>query len=455
VTRRRVTALFAAVALASAGCSTFHPPNVPLERWRPDAGDRSETVAARRPPGKVLLLLAFSGGGTRAAALAYGVLQELRDTSIAVRGERKRLLDEIDAITSVSGGSFTAAYYGLRGERIFEDFEERFLRRDVEAQLVLSVLNPLNWFRMFSSFFDRTDLAVELYEKEIFERATFADLLAAGGPLLEINATDIAAHNHFTFVQRQFDLLCADLSSFPIARAVTASSAVPGLFSPLVLRNYAGTCGYQPPAWLAESLADRRSDPRRFHVASILNGYLDAKQVPYVHLLDGGISDNIGLRVPLENVAVSGGPVARLEQLHVEPPDRVFVIVVNAEVDPPASFELVAEAPGLEDVIGAVSSTQIGEYNFDTIELMRERLTDWAKTLPPASDGRPVQAGLVTLSFGDISDPHERGYFEDVPTSFTLSDETVDRLIAVARSLLREAPEFQELLRDLSPARTP
>jgi NTE family protein len=79
------------------------------------------------------LLVSFSGGGTRASALAYGVLQELRDTQVGVGGERERLLDEIDVISSVSGGSFTSAYYGLYGDRIFEDFEERFLRRNVQS----------------------------------------------------------------------------------------------------------------------------------------------------------------------------------------------------------------------------------------------------------------------------------------------------------------------------------
>ncbi len=39
------------------------------------------------------------------------------------------MLDAIAAISSVSGGSFTSACFGLYGDRIFIDFEERFLRR--------------------------------------------------------------------------------------------------------------------------------------------------------------------------------------------------------------------------------------------------------------------------------------------------------------------------------------
>lgn len=93
--------------------------------------------------GDIGLMLAFSGGGTRAAALAYGVLEELRDTEIVIDGAPRRLLDETDLISSVSGGSFTSAYYGLHGDRIFDDFEEVFLRRNVQGQLIRGLLNPL------------------------------------------------------------------------------------------------------------------------------------------------------------------------------------------------------------------------------------------------------------------------------------------------------------------------
>ena len=106
---------------------------------------------------ELTLAVAFSGGGTRAAALAYGVMQELRDTRVQMNGSENRLLDAISAISSVSGGSFTSAYYGLYGDRLFVDFEERFLRRDIEAALVHGFLNPLRWF----SSRGRTEMAVK------------------------------------------------------------------------------------------------------------------------------------------------------------------------------------------------------------------------------------------------------------------------------------------------------
>ena len=268
---------------------------------------------------------------------------------------------------------------------------------------------------------------------------------------MQINATDLEAGYHFTFFQPQFDFLCSDLSSFSVARAVTASSAVPAAFSPIVLRNYAGSCGFEKPAWLESALVDPRRNPRNFRAATILSEYLDANARPYIHLLDGGIADNIGLRIPLQNVMLSGGLLARAEALdaHFR---HVAVIVVNAEVHPKTKFALAASAPGLRDILGSVTSTQIYSYNFDTIELMRESLAQWAKTLPRAADGSRVGASLIVLEFDALADPAERDFFHSVPTTLSLPDATVDRLIAVGRKLLRESAEYQSLVERLKPA---
>ena len=62
----------------------------------------------------LLIVAAFSGGGTRASTLAFGVLRELAQQQITWKGKQKRLLDELDVIFALSGGTFTAGYYALR-----------------------------------------------------------------------------------------------------------------------------------------------------------------------------------------------------------------------------------------------------------------------------------------------------------------------------------------------------
>src|SRR5262245_34256537 len=109
-------------ALLLAGCAHY-PVNAPLTRAALETGYRFTNLPHTNNSDSLFIVLAFSGGGTRAAALAYGVLEELARTQIVWEGRSGRLLDEVDLISSVSGGSFTAAYYGLYGDRIFSDFE--------------------------------------------------------------------------------------------------------------------------------------------------------------------------------------------------------------------------------------------------------------------------------------------------------------------------------------------
>jgi NTE family protein len=406
---------------------------------------------AKHPAGDVLLVLAFSGGGTRAAALSYGVLQELRHTPVGPATAAMRLLDEVDLITSVSGGSFTSAYYALYGERIFDDYEERFLRRDVQRSLIFALLKPWNWFRLMVPGIDRTDLAIEIYDRQVFDGSTFQSMGETPGPFVQINATDLAVGNRFTFEQDQFDLICSDLSELRVARAVAASSAVPVAFSPIVLENYAGSCGFERPAWMNEALADRKGSQRRRLNAEIAESYLDAEERRFIHLVDGGIADNLGLRAPLDYVIVSGGVTERFAAIGLERPRQLAVVVVNAEVEPPPAFSQSPFPPSLGTIISAVTGIQLGRYNFETLELMRQSLKNWEQELSEA-EGMQVRTHLVEVGFRAIEDPGERAFFENLPTTLALDDGAVDQLIEVGRRLLRESPDFQALLAELAPA---
>ena len=133
-----------AICTLTLGACAHYPVNERLESLAPEEGYRFANLDASDEADSLFVILTFSGGGTRAAAFSYGVMERLADETITVNGKSKRLLDEVDVISSVSGGSFTAAYYGLFGDALFKDFEEQFLYRNVQGALVRRILNLIN-----------------------------------------------------------------------------------------------------------------------------------------------------------------------------------------------------------------------------------------------------------------------------------------------------------------------
>jgi NTE family protein len=428
-----------------AGCTSYGVVrNQPIAKLEAGAGYSLAAFAKKqdRQAGELTLALAFSGGGTRAAALSYGVLQELRDTQVRIDGRDMRLLDAVSLISSVSGGSFTSAYYGLYGDRVFVDFEERFLRRDIEGALVRGLLDPLRWF----SSRGRTEMAVDYYREVLFGDATFEDLLKRDGPLLLINSSDLGRGVRFSFVQEYFNLLCSDLSSFPVARAVTASSAVPVLFDPVVVENYAG-CAKGPPEWLT---AAQRRLPGNADLQMVVDddlSYGNKAAHRYAHFVDGGITDNLGLRAMLETLEVVGGAKDYLQELGMLPPRRIAVIAVNAAADTREGIDASQLQPTIEQTLNAVTSIQLYRYNADTLQDMQLSMARWARELSTAQ--RPVQSYFIRLSFQDVPDLPLRRFLNEIPTSLALSGEQVDQLIATGRELLRNNARFRDLVASL------
>ena len=289
-------------ALLLAGCAS-RPANPPLAQYDHEYGYRLKNWQVERGDPEFGLVVAMSGGGTRAAAFSYGILEELRRTPVPKPTGTGRLLDEVTLVTGVSGGSFTALAYALYGERLFDEYEKRFLKRDVQGDLVAKVLNPLNWPQMTGGSFTRSDLAADYYDQILFEGATFGDLRARGGPFANVAATEVTTGARITFNQNTFDLLCADLSQVKLARAAAASSAVPGVFAPVGFDNYAGTCGFDLRANVTRLLGNdvaKESTGRISLRDRELGAVQDSVAHRYLHLIDGGLTDNVGLRSLLE-----------------------------------------------------------------------------------------------------------------------------------------------------------
>jgi NTE family protein len=452
-----IVALFLFVAT---GCAHY-PVNAPLEKADPTYGYRGRNM---REPGKkvdLLLALSFSGGGTRAAAFSYGVLEELKNTDVTLDGKRTRLIDKVDAISGVSGGSFTAAYYGLFGDRIFTDFEGKFLKKNIQGDIFSAILfNPYNWGRLFSGYFDRSDLAAEYYDKHVFEGATFGDMMKRKGTMVYINATDMVHGTRVNFTQDAFDLICSDLSSFPVARACAASSAVPIVFTPISLKNYAGSCNFTIPVALEKALEERKLPNRQFDLANNILPFLDAKKKPYLHLVDGGVADNLGLRALIERVTLLGDAWKALQAGGLTDVHKFVVVIVNAETEIDTKWDRQEIIPAFAAMLESYSSIAISRYNIETVALMREMLPRWADEVrrgrcapgevitPPGSCG-DFQFYVVEVKFDALKDEAERSYFKRLPTSFSLQPDEVDKLRDAAHRILAESAEFQRLLRDL------
>lgn len=442
---RNMVGIFQAACILSLfGCVTYgdvdNLPQIdrPADKGYSIANSQRSTVQS-----DTAVLLAFSGGGTRAAALAFGVMKTLRDTQIATEHDTHRLLDDVRGISAVSGGSFTAAYYGLNGDDLFNNFETDFLRRNVAGALFRNLWNPLHWF----SRRGRTDFATDYYDQSVFKGATFADLQRRAGPLILINATDLGRGVRFSFVQEYFDLLCSDLSSFPIARAVAASSAVPVVFHPVVLRQQSDC--KQTRSGMAGALTEQvQGDAELALLLKGLAAYQSNDEDAYVHLVDGGISDNLGLRSLYELISVAGGAKSYFGRFHRTPPKRIVVISVNAAIQKQFNMNHSNRRPSVSETLLATSELQLQRYNATTLNLIKANLDQWTKEL--SDENRSIESWFIELDFNDVKSERERESLNAIPTTLALRDEDIDHLIRVGQQLLTNDESFQDLLNDIA-----
>ncbi len=438
------------------GCEYVRPTmNAPLARWDAGYGYRSTNL----PPSKtdssdsLFIIASFSGGGARASALAYGVLQEMARTPIVWEGRKKRLIDELNIINAVSGGSFTATYYALYGDRIFQDFEARFLRKNWESELRSRIFrSPSNWLRLWSPYFGRAHIFSELLDEALFDGHTFGDLVARSQrPMIFLHASDMATLSRFEFNQRQFDLICSDLNQLPLSVAAASSSALPLLLSPITMTNYAGQCGFQPPARLVEQRPTAWGRQR----ANELRSYLDAKKRPYVHLLDGGLSDNVGMRSVLETTALVGDLESTFHLLGAKNIRKLVYLMVSAETAPDTNQYELADIPGLTRVSRALIDIPINRYSTDTLQLLDQAIQRWRLQLRQRPEGVPsvftpdADIYFINASLTELTDPEEEARLMNIATNLALTNEEVDHLLVTGSRLLRNSPEFQRLIRDL------
>lgn len=458
--KTEINIFFAAFTLALGGCAHY-PDNPASSEISPLAGYRYEVV--RKPPinDKPFIILAFSGGGTRAAAFSFGLMEALKTvTYFTSNGDSRHLIDDVEIISSVSGGSFTSAYYALFPEQFFEEFPDNFLYRNIQAELKLQLLNPYNWIRLASPDFSRIDLADEYYNDTIFKEKSFSDLLAkpkGSVPFLVLNATDIGIAHRFEFTQDQFDLLCSDLSRVTVSRAVAASSNFPVAFAPLTLNNYKEPCGALPQ-WVEVALDRDKNPKRRVAEAEAAQSYRDADR-HFSHLLDGGLSDNLGLRGPFLAVTTTDSSWSILKYANRKQLGRLMVIAANAKTTKQRSWDVQSTPPGIRDVLEVVMNGPMDDVSFDSIQMTEDhfkqikqlsdtvnscnqRLVTNCPNTSQIDNPLTTDFSFTELSFDDMPSPHLRRCLQELPTTFSLSVPTINLLRQSAAYLLMNAEEF-------------
>jgi NTE family protein len=455
----RIVACFA--LLAACAQIQNQPINVPLTPAGAQAAQAERDVETDYDD--TVVALSFSGGGTRAAAFSYGVLTALDQFRVPNRSTT--LLDRVDFVTGVSGGSVLAAYYGLKKRKALADFKQRFLLRNAEENLQMN-LNLLSIAKGLQGGINDPTAFPKWLDDNLFDHATYKSLLRQHRPYIWINASDIYNRTPFVFGRVIFGALCSDLSTYPVSLAVAASAAVPVLFAPVVIEGYPERCSQPLPPWVGRVLTDPEAAPLVKLFAKAMERYRSG-EVRYVKLLDGGMVDNYGLAGFTIARQASYTPYGPLEPEEAVKLRRLLFLVADAGREPSGKWSQTVEGPSGAALITAASDTAtesgaVGSYSAfkDSMSDWQDSLIDWRCKLtaaerrrygvPPAWNCRDVKIFVSRVAFDQL-DPQRAAALNAVETSFHLRPDQVDLLINAGHDALNANSMFRSFLDSLGP----
>lgn len=305
------------------------------------------------------------------------------------------------------------------------------------------LFQPINWLELSETNYGRSEMAVEFFDQEIFGGSTFADIRYPDSPFILINSSDLSTGAQISFAPPVFASLCLDLDSYSVSRAIVASSAVPGLATPIELKSYAGTCNAPHTEWLFNDI-EQDEAPLQDELLSSVDNYQNSQLNPYLHLVDGGVTDNLGLRPFLNAFGTSSSHRRALQSLGHDNIRQILIISVNASTFELPGWSTQAGPPGMLESLRAVETIQMHHYNVDTLLLMRHTQRELATSL--SNPGRPVTVDFVDVSFRKVQDQTERDELNRIPTSFQLENSSVDQVIAAGRLVLSNSAEFRHFV---------
>ena len=444
------TLLASSMVLLTACHSILYQPAKTLSQIDPEKGYRLEKTMQQALEKENLVIVTFSGGGSRAVSLGYGVLEQFQQATVRPTERGDTLLQNIDVVYGVSGGSVLAAYLALEGQETIPKFKEFFLKKDFQKKVINEVFSLSNVPRLTSPQFGRSDLLQEQLNLALYNGKTFADLARKRkGPFAVINATDMTAGQKVSFTQDFFDWLCVDLNDIEIARAVAASSAVPLIFSPITLNNHAGFCHAESKkAFLMQTQLGNHLLLNNFNaMQKRLARYQDSVEQPYLHLVDGGLTDNLGLAslLDMSNLLSVRKLYAELKKSALR---HVVVVSVNAQNERTSHIDKSADVPGVREVVDTVINVPIDKATESTVQYSQKFANQWNAYAKRQREAK-IKVYFVNVSLKDLPEGQLKKDVLNIGTSFYLPESDVDKLREAAKILLMQSKEYHAALKAL------
>lgn len=381
----------------------------------------------------------------------------MQATRFQWNGSNTTLLDATDVISGVSGGSIVAAYLAAHGIEGLPRFEHEFLRQNVQNHLITQALRPRNLVDLTSPWYGRSHMLAQRLD-ELYGGRTFGDVeRRPRHPRLFITATDMSLGSGFEFTWDQFALICSDLRKVPLSFAVAASSAVPLLLSPMTLKNYADQCTENKNVSRAGAMAASGDYRARLYRAHELS-YLDAGSKPYIHLVDGGLSDNLGVQRLLDRALAGGGLHETFNESGIPPGTirKLVLITVNAERDPSFNIDMSDKVPNMAQVVDSLLFGTGSRATRETQEFLRDITQRWRQALVAGSGGGndvfapDAEMHVISVNLRDAPDDAARSRLMQVPTALSIASDEVTDLIEAGGTVLRRSPEFRALVQSLA-----
>lgn len=417
-----------------------------------------------------LIVLSFSGGGSRAAALSAAVLDTLA---------KEGLSRKIAIISATSGGSLAAGFYAAQGDAGLAHFRTGFLETNNERALTSKLLPGLlygeNRSRAFADYID----AGLLTSPGKPGPPTYADLMSRwpDAPFVIMNATDASTGFNVELTQDYFSHLCSDLGKFRVSEAIAASASFPFLMTPIPLKNFSGIdgCARRLPSYsaaYASAYTARYTNLEGFIKARYfhsLRNTVDASATPadgedkpyrsiqFVHLIDGGLSDNLAARALLRAFSPE-----ILDQLVKRKLKRIMLIQVNAKSEAVRPIDRKPDAPSISEIVDTVVfnpldvTTTLSSYVSKNYWVQLVRSVNSTATMVEGQRTADITFFPVQVDFDQMTTgSDDQKQVKKIGTAWRISAADLALIEKTGRDLLLAHPCYAAFMMDAGLAKAP